>query len=217
MWNILYTSFINYLIFNFTFYVTNALLFIIDYFNLFAKYKIQTKDHTEIINMYKNTIGCVMQNTFIYIIPVICLFSVYEINNIEEFSTNKCITDFIICRILLEILFYAAHRILHMKPFYKYIHKKHHEIHAPIGISSAYMTVSELYIGNILPLYLPLLIVNAHPITIKLWMVFTTINTILFAHSGFKFLASAHDYHHLNHNKNYGTDLFMDRIFGTSY
>ncbi len=217
MWNILYTIFINYLIFNLTFYIINGLLFIIDYFNLFTQYKIQTKQHTEIINMYAKTIGCVLRNTLIYTIPIIYLFSIYEINNTIEFSITKFALDLIICRILLEILFYTVHRILHINPLYKYIHKKHHEIHAPIGISSIYMTVSELYIGNIIPLYLPLLIVNAHPVTVKLWMVFTTINTILFAHSGFKFLASAHDYHHLNHNKNYGTDLFMDNIFGTSY
>ena len=76
------------------------------------------------------------------------------------------------------------------------------------------MTFIDFYIGNILPVYLTLYIVGAHPFTIKLWLVFTTANTVIFSHGGFD-LVDFHDKHHMMFNKNYGIDIFMDKLFGT--
>jgi len=217
---VLHNSIINYLIFNLTFYLANGLLFLIDYFKLFVNMKIQTDktiNTNVLMDTYRKSLSTVLQNTLIYIIPIICVFALYEETYTGEFSLLKFMFDIGICRILTEILFYSVHRIFHMNMFYQYVHKKHHEITTPIGISSVYMTFIDLYIGNIMPVYLPMILLNAHPLTIKIWIFMTTMNTIIFAHSGFKLIAEAHDYHHSNFTKNFGTDLFMDRLFGTQH
>ena len=218
--DILYNSFTNYLIFNLTFYISNALLFIIDHFMLMTKYKIQENrmQTNEMLKYtYKKTIPTVLQNSLINIIPIFLVAGTYETNYKESFSVFKFGYDVLIARILAEIFFYTAHRMFHLNTLYQKYHKKHHEITSPVGITSIYMTVPDLYFGNILPVYLPLLILNAHPITIKFWIVATTLNTIFFAHSGFDKIANSHDYHHSHFNKNFGTDLFMDKLFGTHH
>lgn len=217
---VLHNSIINYLIFNLTFYLANGVLFLIDYFKLFARLKIQTEktmSTSVLMDTYKKSINVVLWNTLVCIIPIICVFGLYEASYVNEFTILKFITDIAICRILTEILFYVAHRIFHLNMFYQYVHKKHHEITTPVGITSVYMTFTDLYIGNIMPVYLPMILLGAHPITIKIWIFITTMNTIIFAHSGFKVIAEAHDYHHSNFNRNFGTDLFMDRLFGTAH
>lgn len=214
----LYNSFINYLIFNLTFYISNGLLFIIDYFKLLTKFKIQDTIITTtnvIFDTYKKTINVVLKNSLINIIPACVLLGLYETNYMYPFALNKFVFDIIIARILVDVFFYVIHRILHLNFFYHALHKKHHEITTPIGVASIYMTITDLYIGNILPIYLPLFILYSHPITIKFWMIVTTLNTVVFAHSGFQQLANNHDYHHSHFTKNFGTDLFMDRVFGT--
>ena len=96
-------------------------------------------------------------------------------------------------------------------------HKKHHEIIAPIGASAIYMTLVDLYIGNILPVYIPMFILSAHHNTILLWIVMTTINTVTKAHSGFEGLSNFHDKHHSSPMHNFGLGIFMDKLFGTEY
>jgi sterol desaturase/sphingolipid hydroxylase (fatty acid hydroxylase superfamily) len=207
---------INYFCFNLTFYLSNLLLFIIDFYQLFTKYKIQQIEYSKIMNTYKKVLPTVLKNTLIYTLPIIGLFTYYESNYIGEFDIYKSGVHILVCRVLSEILFYVFHRVLHLDIFYRRYHKKHHEITAPVGLSAVYMTVVDFYFGNIVPLYLPLIMVGVNPWVIKVWIVLITLNTVIFAHSGFKFFADNHDYHHKNFNKNFGTDLFMDRLFGTS-
>lgn len=220
LFNILYYSFMNYLIFNFTFYISNIILFIIDHFKILDKFKIQQNkiQTTSVIDdTYKNSLYVVLWNSLICIIPGLLFVGAYENAYEGDFTIIKFGFDIMFARILTEILFYTIHRICHLSPFYKYIHKKHHEIITPVGITTLYMTPIDLYIGNILPTYLPLYILHSHPITIKFWIIATTINAVVFAHSGFKKIANSHDYHHSHFNKNFGTDLFMDRLFDTEY
>lgn len=218
--DVLYYGFINYLIFNLTFYISNALLFIIDHFMLLTKYKIQENKilNSDVIeNTYKKSIYIVLQNSLFYMIPVFLISGAYEVGYRDSFSIIKFFFDIFFARILLEIFFYSIHRMFHLGIFYQKFHKKHHEITTPIGITSIYMTLTDLYIGNILPVFLPLFILNSHPITLKFWIIATTLNTVLFAHSGFKQIANSHDYHHSHFDKNFGTDLFMDKLFGTHH
>lgn len=218
--DILYNGFINYLIFNLTFYLSNTLLFIIDYFQLFTKSKIQKykiMSTNVVMDTYKKAIYTVLQNSLLYTIPVFVFLGAYDTIYKNDFSIIKFCYDIFIARILIEILFYLIHRIFHSSFFYQRVHKKHHEITTPVGITSIYMTLPDLYIGNILPVYLPLFILYSHPLTIKFWIIATTINTVIFAHSGFEDISHSHDYHHSRFDKNYGTDLFMDKLFGTSY
>jgi sterol desaturase/sphingolipid hydroxylase (fatty acid hydroxylase superfamily) len=194
------------------------MLYIIDYFKLLLQYKVQENiiANTNVLNdTYRKAINVVLKNSLIHIIPACLFLGVYEYGYSGDFSFLKFCFDVLVSRILVDIFFYSIHRLLHKNFFYHALHKKHHEITTPVGITSIYMTITDLYIGNILPIYLPLLILNSHPLTVKFWMIATTLNTVVFAHSGFKKIAEAHDYHHSHFSKNFGTDLFMDRLFGT--
>lgn len=210
----LYNSLVGYLVINAAFYISGAILFLIDYYKIFINYKLQSIDT---IPTYKKCIGTVLRNTLIFGIPLALLFGVYECNYVIDFTIRKFVTDTVLCRIFTEILFYIIHRTFHLNIFYKHIHKKHHEIIAPIGISAVYMTVIDFYIANILPIYLPMIILGAHPITIKVWGIITTLSAVVAGHSGFKYISNTHDYHHSLFTKNFGTDLFMDKLFGTAY
>ena len=65
----------------------------------------------------------------------------------------------------------------------------------------------------ILPLYLPLLLVSAHPYTIMIWMVLININTVIVSHGGIKRLSEFHDNHHKYFNVNFGMNMVMDYLF----
>ena len=172
MFDILYNGFINYCIFNTTFYLINIGLFIIDYKGYFSSDKIQKND--KIMIVYKKCITNVLFNSLIGIIPAVLLSGYYEsisssssssLSSLSSsvFSYKTAIIDMLIARILMEILFYTCHRLFHLPIFYKLFHKKHHEIKNPIGIAALYMSLIDLYIGNIFPLYFPLIIIgNTH-------------------------------------------------------
>lgn len=212
--DIIYNAFSNYILFNATFYLTNSVLFVIDYYNLLDNYKIQ---HQDTLPIYKKCINNVMQNTFFATIPLVLFFGHYEANYSNPFSFYICIKDIFISRFVTEVLFYSIHRLAHIPSIYQTVHKKHHEIITPIGISTVYMTVLDFYFANVLPIYFPVIMLNSHPFTIKLWSIGTTLAAIIGGHSGLKYIAESHDYHHTLFTKNFGTDLFMDSLFGTDY
>jgi len=186
----------------------------IDYYNYFVSEKIQTNKINDIMLTYNKIFYQVTVNTFIYIIPFCVIGGIYDMNYDMYFSIKKCIFDIILGIPLIDIFFYLLHKLFHTKYLYPY-HKKHHEIIAPIGMSALYMSVTDMYFGNILPVILPALILSYHPITIKVWIAMAIINTITLAHSGFKRISDFHDYHHETFNKNFGTNIFMDKLFGT--
>jgi methylsterol monooxygenase len=117
--------------------------------------------------------------------------------------------------LMSDFFFYIGHWILHLPAFYKKYHKKHHEITSPVGFSALYATTLDLYLANIIPVYLPMLILSSHPYTIILWMILTTGNAVFISHSGFEYFSNFHDYHHEKFTKNYGTNIFMDYVCGT--
>lgn len=208
-----------YLLFNITYYSASFVLFLVDfcYYNKFIKYKIQPKTRYNIINIYKKCLSVVLTNTFIYAIPSI-YFLCHCINFLElQFSLLKMFFDLFMGAILTDILFYTCHRIFHIKYLYKKYHKIHHEITAPVGISALYTTPIDFYFSNIIPVYFPMVILSAHPYTINIWVILTTIITIFVSHGGFKWVSSYHDYHHEKFNKNYGINVFMDYLMGTKY
>lgn len=215
--NVFYFALIYYAYFNSIYYVTSGILFMIDYYKCFISLKIQQDKISNMINVYKKSLSCVMQNTLLYTIPAFIMAGHYISSYIIPFALLKSIWDIFIGVILTEIFFYTSHAIFHNKYLYFKYHKKHHEITAPVGFSTLYMTVTDLYLGNIIPVYLPMVILNAHPYTIALWTFGTTFNAIAIAHSGFKYLSDNHDKHHKYFTKNFGLNLFMDKLFGTDY
>lgn len=73
------------------------------------------------------------------------------------------IVYFIPLSFLFEIIFdffhYGAHRMLHHKSVYKYLHKKHHNFNHPIAITTFYQDPFDLLVTNSIPTVLALYMV----------------------------------------------------------
>lgn len=125
-----------------------------------------------------------------------------------------------------DFYFYWIHRLLHYGPWYRYIHKVHHEFAAPFGMTAEYAHPVEtmfLGIGTILG---PLLTCT-HLFTLWVWLVVRLAETVE-VHSGYDFPwslnryipfwggARFHDWHHERNVGNFAsTFTIWDRVFGT--
>ena len=202
-------------IFNAIFYFSSFLTFLADILHLLTKYKMQQSKVDKVIQVYKKIIPTVLFNTLVGVFPLF-IVACFFMNFMDySFSVYKLVFDLIAAPILTDILFFFCHKLLHKPIIYKHFHKKHHEITAPIGMSAVYMTLTDLYIGNIVPVFLPLILLSSHSMTFTIWVAIVTINTIIFAHSGYKYIADFHDIHHSHFKYNFGINLFMDKIMGT--
>ncbi|KAI9598126.1 hypothetical protein BDF19DRAFT_433580 [Syncephalis fuscata] len=117
-----------------------------------------------------------------------------------------------------EIGFYYSHRLFHHPRIYKYIHKRHHEFTAPIGIAAIYAHPIEHLFANLLPLFAGPIIMQSHVMVFWLWLCIGLVNTIN-SHCGFAlpFMPSPldHDYHHQVFNANYGVLGVLDTLHNT--
>ena len=60
-------------------------------------------------------------------------------------------------------------------------------------------------------------ITNCHPLTMCGWLTLSLVSTSS-THSGYWMLgAEGHDHHHEHFDYNYGTNVIMDRLFGTKF
>lgn len=191
-----------YLTFLLTFYFTSGLIFINDIY-----YK---KEKKKLIQ-YKNILPVVLKNTFIYI-PVITIPYEYTCLNNQDLSYIYSLFRIVSGIILIDFFFYISHRIMHIPKIYKWSHKLHHIYKEPVCIEALYLHWFDLYIGNIVPIYLPIIYTN-----INIHIIYTLIiiaNTLL-SHSDL--IDNFHRNHHLYFNCNFGLGYYMDKIFNTKY
>ncbi len=205
-----------YCLFNITYYIANLILYLIDTYRIFDNRKLQPISSDLVAQTYKKCLPIALQNTLIWSIPSACvlpmLINLYNF----EFLWYKTIFDIIVSVFMTDFIYYVTHWLLHTKYLYRTYHKKHHEITAPIGLSSTYMTVLDFY-SNILSIYLPPIILSSDSVTVTIWIILSTLNTIFVGHGGFNPFSTFHDNHHKYFGYNYGLGVFMDRIFGTEY
>ncbi|KAH8080458.1 C-4 methylsterol oxidase [Aureococcus anophagefferens] len=115
--------------------------------------------------------------------------------------------------------FYVAHRFLHVRACYKYVHGLHHRNADPEPFSGMCMHPVEhlYYFSNA---FFPTLLVDGLSPLVFLW-VFVHLSIAPGAgHSGFEDHFQADQYHYLHHRKfecNYGSpsSAFLDQFFGT--
>ena len=115
--------------------------------------------------------------------------------------------------------FYVAHRFLHVRACYKYVHSLHHRNADPEPFSGMTMHPVEhlYYFSNA---FFPTLLMDGLSPLIFLW-VFVHLSIAPGAgHSGFEDHFQADQYHYLHHRKfecNYGSpsSAFLDQAFGT--
>jgi sterol desaturase/sphingolipid hydroxylase (fatty acid hydroxylase superfamily) len=132
-------------------------------------------------------------------------------------SMWSILRDITLSIVLREIMFYYAHRILHHRVLYKYIHKKHHRFTAPIAFSAQYAHPIEQIFANVLPIVLPPRLLKSHILTFWLFLSYELFTTAT-VHSGYDFFNNAarmHDLHHEKFNVNYGALGFLDKLHGT--
>lgn len=65
-------------------------------------------------------------------------------------SLDQIIRDLLGCIVLREILFYYAHRFLHLPSIYPRIHKMHHRFTAPVALAAQYAHPIEHLMANTL-------------------------------------------------------------------
>lgn len=170
-------------------------------------------------DMYPKTVKRVLLNQFFFSLPLQYLLMPYSINlDTPEYDWFPIMVFKIIISVLVsDLSFYLAHRSMHHKLIYKYIHKTHHEWKAPVACRALYTNPIEHIFGNILPVLIPFYILQNHWDIIQFFMIMTTINTVV-THSGYSYhgFNQEHDKHHEYFNVNYGA-MVWDYIFRTHH
>ena len=214
-----------------TFWGWNSLLFLCYYFNLFPERRIQGGINPD----WKLTKDCLIHllTNHLLVQPIV-LFFLY---NAFEYrgtvirgplpSVGIILRDLLVCVLMNDTLFYWAHRMLHHKSIYKYIHKQHHKFKVTIGIACEYAHPVEDVLANVIPTLSGPLLMGSHVLVFWLWLSMALTFTID-AHSGYYFLISPfnklpfqvgsdrHDYHHSHNVGCYGAAfVFWDWIMGT--
>ena len=143
-----------------------------------------------------------------------------------ELTTWNALPLFLLCMVLFDSWFYAAHRLLHTRALYHY-HRLHHLSLAPTPWSSysdrALDTVFCQGFYAVAPFFLPF-----PPAILLMHRAFDHVNGML-GHAGFDYLASRlarwpsptlcplyHDLHHSGFKHNFANYFsYLDRLFGT--
>ena len=201
----------------FSFFIFGYYTIYIDFSKKSLENRIQHDNKKKILNIYWKIIPLVLFNLFITtFIFSIMTFSLLHYNNNPYYPTKLSYSLFklFIYKYVVDIPFYIGHRLFHTKYLYKY-HKKHHEIKAPIGISALYSHPIDYIFGNLIPVFVPLILFNADFVSLHIWTFFTIFTTIYESHGGFSNLSEFHDFHHKYFRFNFGTNFFMDKLLNT--
>ncbi|KAF2881730.1 hypothetical protein ILUMI_24427 [Ignelater luminosus] len=200
---------------------------LLDIFNrplAIMKYKVQPgmNEPVDTESLLK-VIGLVLFNQFVVSLPFgILAYKAMRWRGYPSFrelpTFHWVLFELVVFIIVAEIEFYYAHRLLHSKHLYKYIHKTHHEWTAPIAISALYTHPIEHVLSSLIPAFLGIFIMGSHVVTAYAWFLVATTATLLH-HSGYHlpFVTSPelHDFHHLKFNQNFGLIGLLDRLHGT--
>jgi len=186
--------------------------------------------------MFLKTIGMLALNNlvvmpfFLYIGVVLNNFESNTSFSLEDLPTSWTLFwQNLVLFFLEDWGFTAGHCLLHTKFLYKHVHKIHHSYTQPVGISAEYAHPLEFFLGNMVPLVGPMLLLgkSLHQFT---FLAFGALRLMMATggHSGYSFPWDAtelhpfrldshyHDYHHSgNIDSNFsGTNYLIDYIFG---
>ena len=190
-----------------------------------SRYKLQAELKKTHKYNYKEMIEYTCFNIYILTFPLGYLFlQIYEIYNLVEFVPSTYLEyifqgiRLLFCILLEEILFYYIHRILHFPFFYSSIHKKHHQLIAPIALGTLYVDPWDHLFLNLLPILITPLLTRVRGPFLYIWFLLANISSV-FSHCGFSFFGKGVVIHHDNHHKyrtcNYGVIGLLDYLHGT--
>lgn len=188
------------------------------------RYKMQpgTNEPVDRTRLLKVIATVLMNQTLVGIPMAVFMYQAMRfrgLNDLRELPTfHWVLAELSFCIFIEEIGFYYAHRLLHNRHIYKYIHKQHHEWTAPIAITAIYCHPIEHIFSNLVPPFLGIFMLGSHVAVAWLWFTLVILST-LNAHSGYHlpFFPSpeAHDFHHLKFNQCFGVLGVLDRLHGT--
>ncbi|MFO0547742.1 MAG: sterol desaturase family protein [Polyangiaceae bacterium] len=125
-----------------------------------------------------------------------------------------------------ELLTYGWHRVEHGSRFvFRYVHARHHSVRSPLTVWSNFVVHPVEGLMVMLCLYLPPLVMGAHPLVMTAYAIANTVAMVV-THSGYDFrlyprwLLPAASAHELHHTELKPTNLsvvmtFGDKLFGT--
>ena len=104
------------------------------------------------------------------------------------FSSCCCsrLSQIVVFMLVEDLLFYWAHRALHLSFIYPYVHKVHHQFRTSIGIASEYAHPVEFLFSNVIPFVAGPTLCRAHYFTIFMWTILRIGETVD-GHSGYEF------------------------------
>lgn len=157
------------------------------------------------------------------VIPFLC-----HIPQLISFSQTwyGYLYKYITLGIIMEIIFYYSHRLMHHRWFYKW-HADHHIFIEPYALAGLYCSFIEMIFVNLLTIIIPFQILRFSLFEISIIMFLIAFNVM----KGHAVLHSRndipnylpniliqswdHDIHHRLMSCNYGTLYLLDRIHGT--
>ena len=204
---ILYNTFLN------TFLASSGFCFVIDMLLPWLRYNGAVLSRWDIVKDYGHMIPLVSTNIvisypFFHYVENKWLLDESFIAN--EWSWYINIASWIL---MTDFIFYAVHWSLHQRTLYNYIHSVHHQYKYTYGMGAIYAHPVEFYIGNLLPVAMPLVVCQIPFELCQSIVMCSTLFTVIFSHGGF-IVSKSHLNHHLKYRCNYGL-VFMDKVFGT--
>jgi len=152
----------------------------------------------------------VVTNMTVYTIPATALFA-WLVPEYGHFSVMHGIWQLPTCVVLVDVLFYYPHRLLHTCQCLYLLHRAHHKWHRTMGMAALYADPFEHLVVNTAPTLTTALLLRAHPCVVAAWVFIASANTVI-AHAK----EGRHIDHHFHRNKNFGVGLMLcDRLHGT--
>ena len=187
-------------------------------------------------SLARKSVAVLIFNSNVVLVSAYMLMDYLEIvephqMSVEDLPTPLTLALTITFFMLVEdFFFYWAHRFLHWRVIYPYIHKIHHSHSSTIGIAAEYCHPIEFIFSNMLPTSAgpAILGCNVHVLTVWAWYIIRFAET-LDGHCGYEFSwspfrlipfsgsAEYHDFHHAVNVGNYGSFFSIwDSVFGTN-
>ena len=166
------------------------------------------------------TLGSIASGLFAYYVATGGASSIYT--SLDQHGLAFSIATTLAYFVITDGVLYGAHRLLHRKTLFRWIHRVHHRWTSPTAFTAAAMHPAEFALYQSIMLA-PLFVLPIHVVGLVVVLVYQ--NTIaLLDHSGVA-LGSVlpwqppprfHDDHHVHFHVNYGQTLGLwDRVFGT--